>query len=307
MGAIVPLALLALAALAGAWAWIGPRWQGNWVAASLTSRMFLACGAILLLSTALLIVLAKALWHAGAAERRSCKGDASSQGGAAIVEFALVLPILLMLVLIMAQSSLLMAGNLCVNYAAFCAARSAIVTVPWNATLSWPPPVVADAPNFLSDSKLNRVKMAAVWAVLPVSCGDKSYPAADFAALGGGLDRFFSQYGNQAPAWVNRSLPQRLQYALDHTNVMIEPPLAAVANGEYGDHEDLVVHVEHTLYLAVPYAGRLFWQFSGADGRELDNPAGQYGVVVRTTCRLPNEGVRDWVDREVFDDLNMGP
>ena len=85
------------------------------------------------------------------------------QDGAAIVEFVMVLPILLMIVLVMVQSSLLMAGNLCVHYSAYCAARGAIVYVPFDSPPTEPPNAVLG--SSIDSYKRMRIKQAAVWAL----------------------------------------------------------------------------------------------------------------------------------------------
>lgn len=291
-----------------------PPRDGHWLAGALMGRLFLGAATVLLVSTALVLLCCRAMWQMGASLRK--QRTAHGEGGAAIVEFALVLPIVLMLVLIMVQSTLLMAGNLCISYAAFCAARSAIVTVPLN--------LQGEPSNYVLDQsvKLNRIKAAAVWAVMPISCGNKAYPTGDFGVMGQGLSGFFGGYGKATPTWALGSLPQRLQYALDNTVVTLSPPAHLPKYRPYARDdwqiipnlkttaedfvaEDLVVTVEHTLYLSVPYASRLFYSFGGVDARELDFGAGQYGVVVRSSCRLPNEGQQDWVDVEEFEDPNV--
>jgi hypothetical protein len=120
---------------------------GHWLLTALASRLFLVCGAVLVASLAVLLVLSYALWKIGSSLRRRVQ----PQGGAAIVEFAMVLPILLLLVLLMGQSALLMTGNLCVHYAAFCAARSAIVQVPLALNDTEPRNVLADADTIRDD------------------------------------------------------------------------------------------------------------------------------------------------------------
>ena len=48
----------------------------------------------------------------------------------------------------------------------------------------------------------------------------------------------------------------------------------------------------------MPYARRLFAALD--DGVELDFGPGERGVRVEVSCRLPNEGVRDYVDVERY-------
>jgi hypothetical protein len=60
------------------------------------------------------------------------------------------------------------------------------------------------------------------------------------------------------------------------------------------------VKVEHTLYMSVPYANWLFSKLDD-DGVELRFGEGEYGMIIRATCYMPNEGQQDYVDVEVFD------
>ncbi len=283
---------------------------GNgWLVAALSSRLSLTCAAVGAASIAGLSVLGGVCRLAGArrremrAETSSTESRDSGQDGAAILEFALVLPFVLMFALIMTQVSLLMSGNLCVNYAAYCAARCAIVTVPANLDPDEPRNVVS-LNNPSGSAKLLRMKEAAAWALLPVSCGSEQYPAdLDATALADGLEQFFSAYDAKAPGRVTDRayLSRKWSYANEYTDVELKPP---VMDPEYGPHEDLQVRVTHVLYLSVPYANAMFVrlaQLAGRDdGRKLDFGDGEYGMAISADCRLTNEGVRDDVPVERF-------
>jgi len=267
---------------------------GIWIASALTSRMFIICALVAVCCVAGLVLLGGMLWVAGARNRGRPRG----QEGAAILEFVMVLPIGLMLVLVMAQSSLLMVGNLCVNYAAYCAARSAVVQVPEN--------LVDEPPNYVdpdrdSSRKFRRIHLAAVWAVMPVSCSTTDIPEGNAGTLTSGLDALFGSFGKDTPGWVHEYLGRKLQYAEDYTEVELVPPV--LNKTHYGVHEDLRVRVHHTFYMAVPFAGRLFALLGGDDGVELDfgsGQSGEYGILIHTVSRLTNEGVRDYVEPERF-------
>jgi hypothetical protein len=223
-----------------------------------------------------------------------------------MVEFAMVLPIALMLVLIMAQSTMLMAGNLCVHYASYCAARTAIVAIPDGTRdvdlMVTPDP---DGHNRIRETyfsvraggsaKGERIWRAAVWGVLPVASSSPLMPEADAESLRAGMGRFFAGYGRDDPSWVVRYLGRKLQYAEDYTAVGLNPP----ADGDkYGEREDVTAVVEHTLYLSVPYANRIFAQFDG--GVTLTFGDGEYGTVIKASSTLTNEGVQDFVEEEPF-------
>jgi len=288
--AAVPAGLVALA-------FVLPKVAGSgWLADALSSRLFVVSGLILFSSALLLAAAGIALWRAAGGQRARRAGIRSGQSGQAFIEFAMVLPIALVLVLVMAQSSLLMGGNLCVHYAAYCAARSAIVTVPDEVALAEPPNVLADTFFPSPSAKMRRIHMAAVWAVMPVSASGADLPAGDVAALEDGLERFFDLYGRSVPGWVRRHFARKMYYADENTTVELAPP----ADGQkYGEHEDLSVKVQHTLYLSVPYANWLFATLM-RDGVDLDFGTGEYGMNIHATCRLTNEGVQDFVDVESF-------
>jgi hypothetical protein len=264
---------------------------GDWLWAAVTSRGFLTWTLVTFLAATALVLLGGLLWRAGA-QRPVRPGG---QEGQAILEFVMVLPIGLMLVLVMVQSSLLMVGHICVHYAAYCAARSAVVSVPADLSPTEPPNFVTDDPT--ASGKMRRVHLAAVWAVLPISCSSPDTPEGDAGTVVRGLENLFSGYGKETPSWVRDHLGRKLQYAEDHTQVSLSPP---EEGDTYKAHEDIVVTVRHTFYMAVPYAGKLFAVLSSDDGVELAFAPGEYGMQMTTTCRLTNEGVQDWVEAEKF-------
>jgi len=260
----------------------------SWAYAALSSGLSVKCYALIALSGLGCILLgAMFLRGRGGAVRRG------GQDGTAILEFALVLPIALALVLVMAQSSLLLGGNVCVHYSAYCGARSAVVTVP----AEFP----GEAPNTVAGdrgAKFQRIRQAVVWALLPTACGSRDYPAAvDAGILAGGVQEFFSNQGAEAPGWASDTalLSRRLSYAADerYTVVRLEPPSGGY---QYGPHEDLTVRVRHTYYLTVPYAAWLFAAVLDApNGVDLDFGAGERGLNIYASCTLTNQGERDYI------------
>jgi len=251
------------------------------------------------------------LWNA---QRGRDARDTVGDRGAAIVEFTLVLPILLMLGMVMAQSALLMAGNVVVHYAAHGAARTAVVMVPLDFTDeiftqredTFREPGGNAPRNVLPESgvKVTRIREAALWAVTPISCGNRQIPAADCEAVRRGIEAHWAAYNQPRPGWLD-SLPHRRQYAMDHTTVTVRPPEETDPDTglpTYGEHEDVVVEVSHVFYMGVPYAGRLLSALFGEDGRTLSDPPGGFGVEIHATGRLPNQGAQDFIEKERFQD-----
>jgi len=251
---------------------------------------------------------------------RSSRKKLGPEDGTAILEFALVMPIMLMLALLMVQSSLLMGGYLCVNYAAFCSARSAVVYVPANLSGQYDDGRFAEdleGPNNVNVSeptrsiKMDHIRSAGVWAVMPVSDGDYRETAPRTDVLVEGLDEFFRDNGQNSPRWVSQYVGRKLAYAEEYTDVRLTDDngedLAdkAGSNGHYRyqEHEDIHVTVKHNLYLSVPYAGWLLWELDGA-AAEGDLGEGRYALPVTISSTLTNEGVRDTIDTEIFPSNN---
>lgn len=282
--------LIALAVLAGAWAWAA-RGHG-WFADFLRDRYAIA--GTLMFTFCLAVILAgwAVLWRLGRQQRLRGKGAQDSQAGTAVPEFVLVLPFLFWIMLIMVQSMLMVAGNLAVHYASYIAARTAIVQVPSE-------PNGLETRNLVVDPSMKRenVRQAAVNALVGVSASDSGAGGAgggDTAAVQAGLNGFFQQSGKGVPAWVGNYYQAKYDYANRYTQATLSGPVAPPA---YGDHEDLTVRVNHTFYLSVPYARSVFcWIPDFA--HPIDN--GGYGIDMDATCTLTNQGVVDKIDVEVF-------
>ena len=292
-------ACIALAALVSVWLW---RWasaeQPSWLASAMRSRLFVTHTIIAAAGAVLLAIICGMFIRAGRAVRRVRSAGANGgQDGVAMLEFALVLPVALMLVLMMAQSALLMVGNLCVHYAAFCAARSAIVYVPmgvWSRSGEDRNIIYAGSP---SSYKLRSIKDAAVWAVLPVSASSRLLPEGYGVELVDGIDSLLYQYNEDTPHWVRALLGRKLYYANKYTEVWLDPP----ENGrDYAAAETLNVHVRHVLYMPIPYANRIYAAIDSGDGVELDFGPDEYGMTIHASCVLTNEGVRDYIEDETY-------
>ncbi|MFP4140843.1 MAG: TadE family protein [Planctomycetota bacterium] len=288
--AIVSVIAVAIASGGGLVAVHSP---GDWVAPAVQSRLFVTCAVVTFLCAAAVAWLCVGLWRAGAVHRAQPR---DGEGGSAILEFAIVIPILGSLAMVMVQAAFLMGGNLCVHYAAYCAARSAIVQIPRDDSFRG-----GEDPNEIfvngGSRKMLAIRDAAIMAVMPVSAGGTDMPDGDDAGLGADLESVFRAYGQDAPGWIDGRIGRKLRYARDHTFVTVDPP----ENGwRYARGEDIKVTVEHTLYMPVPYANFLFGELD-EDGVELSSGEGEYGMVIRATCFMTNEGTSDVIEIEEFD------
>ncbi|MHC4986150.1 MAG: TadE family protein [Planctomycetota bacterium] len=288
-----PLAVLivgAAAVAAGAW-----RLDG-WAHTAVVSRGFLTHAGVVVVGGAVLTILLAVLARAGAAIRRGRRRLAMGAAGTVILEFAMVLPILMFMLLIMVQSALLMVGHLSVNYAAFCAARSAAVVIPADWTNN-----SGEGPNDIggyidSSAKLLMIRDAAAWAIMPVAGSERDLVGEPGAVnLTEGMHALFGAYNKNSPAWVDRLLARKLQYARDYTTVTVLPPMDGA---EYGHNETLEVTVEHTFYLSIPYAARLYALFDRTDGVEMGER--HYGMVITASCPMTNEGITDTISPDVL-------
>lgn len=264
---------------------------GQWLPGAMGKWGFIKYALITMGLAAALFVTCCVMWRIGVRARLRRR----SQEGGALIEFALVLPIAMSLVLLLAQASFLMVGHLCVQYSAYCAARAAIVAIPDDLTR-----LGGEAQNYVeplpdNSVKQGRILRAAIWAVMPISCSTRDQAPASKPELIDGLEEFFTAYGKPTPGWVRANLERKWQYASDHTFVELAPP---ISSDLYGEAEDIQVTVRHTFYLSVPVARTIFAALD--EGVELDIGIGEYGLIMHATCTLTNEGVQDYVDEETF-------
>ncbi len=281
--------------------WVYAR-GASWWSCALRSHVGITCGIVAAICALALQSTLLAMYRLCPSPLKSIRRDVR---GMAVLEFALLFPIALAVVMIMIQTALLMAGNLVVHYAAFCAARSAIVTVPMNWSDQGEPRNVI-MPNGL---KLEFIRRAAVQAVAPAcaGCPDDS-GARQQGSWQKKLTAFFAAGGDKQPSWLNRrSMDVMMAYADKHTQVSIAPSSQmAPADGDdgrldnkidssssqrYGPTEDLVVTVHHDLILSIPYANRIF-------GKRLTGNEDYIATQIAATYTLGNQGKYDNVTPE---------
>jgi hypothetical protein len=296
--------LLPTAIAVGGILWLIAASASTWWSSALRSPLGIACGAVMAGSALLLQATLTALWRLCPRPPRPLVAD---RRGMAVLEFALLFPVALAVVLLMVQTAMLMAGNLMVHYSAFAATRAAVVCVPMDLTAAGEPPNVVLRDNNNS-AKLAWIRRAAVLAVAPACAGGP----VDHAVSANGiwqqrLAAFFS--GQGSPSWLSRrSMDLMVAYADAHTQVSLAAPAGIPpADGDdgrldgvfdngssvtpYGPVEDLSVTVRHELILPVPYANRLF-------GHRLAGWPGQWAVQIAATYTLVNQGRYDNITPE---------
>lgn len=264
---------------------------------------YAVAGTFVVATGALLLALAvRAWWRLH--RRPSLIGLIHNQRGTATMEFVLVFPIVLGLVLVLIQTTLVMVGHQFVHYAAFAATRSAITTIP------------ADRPTWSMEArnritlqrgagKFDRIHSAAVFALMPIS-GELDEGAAQ-PALEAGLTSYFERDGVSVPAWVSRKAAARWRYADRHTEIaLLETEMAGDGvsfrplrgTQMFGPIDPVTVRVAHRLNLSVPYARAIFADGAHENGGAYANVAAQYTLTnAGIDPTLPPEPVLPREDR----------
>ncbi len=222
----------------------------------------------------------------------------------ATLEFTMLLPMILFFGLLMAQVMWLGGGNLMVHYAAQAAGRSAIVQIPQD----YPDSKANEYTQ--GDSKHQRIKLAAVMAVMPVSG-----PASAGAPFGGGstinpgqiadgIRQHYTAHGMEVPPWVDNYVEHHVAYAAANTDVVLHkvrvnpdhsvdfiPQTAGTVR--FDPKEAIGVFVHHNLYLPIPFVRRIFAD-EGSGGHDALYGT-QEGMFTRVQAHfvLTNEGMVD--------------
>lgn len=218
-----------------------------------------------------------------------------SRRGTATIEFVMVLPVLLILILLTLQFMLVMVGRLYVQYAAYAAARTAIVQIPQDYLDNTGEGVNEIQPYAEADGKMAVIRHAACWALVPVSgrADSTQNPIGNRGSeLVDALNQAYAEGGASVPNWVEGMVVDKTNYAFEYTEVMLlayddvrgdEIYFQEILDFHtYAPQDSVTVQVRHQLALTVPYIRALF-----QDG---ENDSGPYTDVTALTT-LTNEGV----------------
>jgi len=226
------------------------------------------------------------------------------EDGLVTLQFVLLVPLLLMLLTTILQIAFVMQAKSTVNYAAFCAIRSAIVIIPTemrSEKTGLPEGHNVVRMNDPDSAKLDAIHRAAALALTAIS---PVYGANVAAATGTAPDASLAARLEKVvllfPASVSGKdvsgqILARAPYAYDKQNTRVE--ISFNNRGEnsgqqsiatFGDHELVTVRVTYRYYLTVPFANRLFgrpyfgswWNGSG------------YYISISEQYTLPLEGER---------------
>lgn len=274
--------------------------QGWWWS-TLTSRPALV---LLALAVGCLLVmgyLGYRLKQVASAQRAvALRQRLANDSGYAMVEFVLVTPVLLGLTLTLLQTMLVFTGLFYVQYAAFAAARAAIVQIPSD---------LNESRNFLTpvrgSDKFDAIEGAAMLAVMPVS-GRESGSNVAVSEIVAGVAEVYQAQGENTPPWVEGMLAERLHYAINHTEVTIEKVRPAgegvefdevTGTTEFSPKEAISAKVSHEFALSIPVASKIFTLAGGSGdytpaSRFSDSPPppGQW-TLIEARAILTNEGI----------------
>jgi len=221
---------------------------------------------------------------------------ARDEDGSAVVEFPFALLVLVVLTTLTCQLAFLTSGFVVVDYAAYCAVRCAIVTIPEDRSSKTP----AEAANALDKNKKEfdkntkgkgeEIFMAGVLGCYPIA-GDYSSPSAwGVGAANDAMDKVNSVLPGSSALNFDFGLSNiantigdvshavgpvaRMAYSYLNTDVKI------LSN--YGAHDLITVEVLHWYSLQVPYADRIL--------KDKTSLAAGYQAGIQGRASMLNEG-----------------
>jgi len=181
------------------------------------------------------------------------------ENGQAMVEFVVVFPVVFLLCLVIMQTFLLLTARQMVNYAAYCAARSAIVIFP-------------ESGHTTAKEKAKRAAVIACWSISP----KKNFGAAE---------SFIRPIEDiiEGATGVNFDLGRRYNMANSNVSVNLKP---AELNAKT-PHQDVTVEVTYHYVMGIPIANRIFYEM-WPRGCKKDGQL--YIFTFKASCTLPAAG-----------------
>lgn len=270
----------------------------------LTSVAPFLAGAVLL-ALAATRYASRAQVAARAIDARPVDDLLTGERGVSAIEFMLLLPLLLVIMLTILQMTLIIQAKFVVNYAAFCAVRSAVVTIP--GTVDGGDEAKNQIKHDDSDSKkMQMIRRAAQFpctAISPRLTADNILSLSESTGLGLTVPdpSFLLQLGKVA-LFTPASSPgpevlaqffTRVPYAFADANTTIELSGGSGSGPmTFGVETPVTVKVTHRYFLAVPFASRLFGTKYFDDGGGIFGIRSGYYVNITERYTLPNEGQR---------------
>jgi len=191
------------------------------------------------------------------------------QIGTAEIEFTLAFPVFLSMVLLTIQLALLLNASLVVDYAAFCAARSASVWIPQDLE-DEPANEIGPRADVPSDKRA-RIERAAKLALTPIAPRAStlarsvlgSIPFANEGELGRLLEgSLASGVGAAGYAKLAVDLVDKWFYADQFTEVSVLRESGEESNS-FEESEPVTVVVTHSFHMGVPFGGAILGRAFG--------------------------------------------
>ena len=262
-----------------------------------TGSLALSVGPLLLAATALVVLVVRFSGRLRAAWEPTPQiaGESlvAGENGRSAIEFLLLLPIVLSILLLILEVALMVQAKFVVNYAAFCAVRSAIVWIPADAP-------GGEARNHIDRTDSSSDKMQKIWRAAAFACVSISphYSSSLVDRTGisdasddqkDAVERIAAFFPSDGDGNVADSFKNRLAYGFDNANTTIEIVAESGGShdqnaGDYGDHDPVTVRVTHRFYLGIPLANRLMGTSFGA------GPGSGFYYPISEQYTLLNEG-----------------
>jgi len=181
------------------------------------------------------------------------------ENGQAMVEFVVVFPVVFLLCLVIMQTFLLLTARQVVNYAAYCATRSAIVFFPENG-------------NTIAKKKAKRAAAIACWSISP----KKGFGAAE---------KFIKPVEDivEGATGIDFGLGRRFNTANSNVSVKLTP---AKLNSKT-PHQDVTVEVTYNYVMGIPIANRIFYEIWKRDCKKKGK---LFTFTFKASCTLPAAG-----------------
>ncbi|MCX5684472.1 MAG: pilus assembly protein [Planctomycetota bacterium] len=241
----------------------------EWAWAAAASPLAVRCLTIIVACMVALGLLLAVLLRARPRSRPAgVRGLFGDQGGTAAVEMALLFPFGMMIFMLIIQAALVFNANLVVHYAAFAAARVAVVVVPLNLAND---PVYPEKRNWVRNpdvssveksEKLEIIRRAAVMAVMPISAASGSGTPADsggtavqtasasaFRTLGAKDQRPWFYYDKNKPTFAGFFSRAKSQYDFANSEITLQGAPVKVTQLEM----DKPYHWSHDRNNTCPY------------------------------------------------------
>lgn len=216
--------------------------------------------------TALLLTLAavRLAWTMARARNLGAR-SLDHEAGASAVEFVMIMPVLTVLLLMILQIALLVQAKFVVNYAAFCAARSAIVVIPDDANSAEPRNRLAGPQTSEKIAVIHRAAALPLTAISPLPGLSAARGNPIWTNPEASLELLKLAPFDVGPRSMVVQTTLRAPYAYDDENTEVKVlTRQGVEGGSFQNHDWVTVKVKYRYFLTVPFAKKLFGtSFSG--------------------------------------------